>query len=159
MFSLFVSEPWFGAVKIQLHDRHFKMFLFQEMADWAWSCLVCTSVEKQPRASSYKQGKGHHKTSRNQENGSILVDLYIHFSIGTPSPMLLCSGKPHLPLSHIDFSYHFGKDTHILPLPFLSLVYGRDFPCWKGIPKVFSVEERTDLAWKSFFYVLENIST
>ena len=56
--------------------------------------------------------------------------------------------EPPLPLSHINLSYHDSKDTNVIPLP-LWVMGGAGSLLWlKGIPKVFSVEEGSDLAWE-----------
>ena len=75
-----------------------------------------------------RRQKGHWMYSRKQEIVSYMVALHIHLCIQSPSPVPLCSGKPPLPVSHIDFSYHYGKDTNVLPLPLWALVCSKDFP-------------------------------
>ena len=58
------------------------------------------------------------------------------------------SGTPPFPLSHIEFSYHHGKDTNVLSLPLGALVGGKEFPLLEGIPQESYVEEESDLAWQ-----------
>ena len=122
---------------------------FQEIADWAWPCLVCTSGEKQPRARSYKLGRisttktpvikrleetcllhtftsvyeFHHQCLLAQESHPCLFPT-------TNSPIIMAKTTT----SCLFFSDHWCA--------------ARIFLCLKSIPKVYSVEEDSDLVWE-----------
>lgn len=52
---------------------------------------------------------------------------YIQYRIWTLSQMSLCSEKQPLPISQIELSYNYGKQTNVLPLPLLALIWWREF--------------------------------
>ena len=125
-----------------------KVSSFQERADWSWPCLVCTSGEKQPRASSYKQGRI--AIAKTPENKRMKESWLLHtitsvyglhpqccfaqesYTCLFPkqiSPILMAK----TPMSRLYLSEHWCGPGSSL--------------CSKGIPKVFSVEEGSDLAW------------
>ena len=126
--SLLVLEPWYGAGTFHCLKGTSNIFSFQETADWAWPCLGFTSLEKWQRASSYKEGRM--TIAQTKENKRLVASwLLCTFTyVYRLHPQGLCSGKPPLPLSHIDFSYVYGKDTIVLPLPLWTLVCCREFP-------------------------------
>ena len=113
----------FGALvwcrEFPLPEKHFNRVLLSGHSRLGMTMPCLHKQGKMQRASSYQNRQnGHWQNSRNQEIASHMVSSYMHLCIKPPFPMPLGSGKPPLPLAHIEFSCHCGKDTNVLPLPF-----------------------------------------
>ena len=87
-----------------------------------------------------------------------MVASFIHLCILNQSPMPLGSGKPPWTLSQSNVSYHYGKDTNVLPLPLWALVCGREFPFLERHSKIVLCRG-SDMAGESFFAISGNVST
>ena len=110
--------------------RHWGWSLYAEVNEWgnhmacnflfsgvlAWEALLCITFVKFPickltpqafRSSLFQQVSKTHE--------------------GTATPMPLCSGKPPMPISHLDFSSKYGSYTHVLPHYFWAIVWCRQF--------------------------------
>ena len=125
------------------------VFSFEDTVDWACPCIVCTSGEKHQRASSYKLGHMAIELTLEIEIAIIMVALYIHLHIRTPAPMPIFLGNPILPHYNIQFSYHYGKDTKVLPLPLWGLMSISGFPLLQRYFKSFRCRTRVWFCMRS----------
>ena len=156
MGSLFVLEPWFGAGTFHFLKVPTNMFSFQETTDWAWPCLVCTSRENQHRAISYKNGRN--ATEKTPEiKGLEAYCLRCTFtSVYRPHSQCFFAQERH-PCLFPTYNSPIIMANTPKPCLFLSELWyvAGSFHWLKCIPKVFSVEEEFDVAWKVLLNIWE----
>ena len=127
MGSLFLSEPWFGVGIFHCLKGTSNVFSLQEMSDWAWPCLVCTSGEKHHRASSYICGRMAIAKSLENKRLDESWLLRTFTSVYGLHSQCLLAPEIHPWLFPQEFYYLYDKVTNVLPLPFWALMCGMDF--------------------------------